>query len=269
MSASSCCVTCGIVTQLRCRLAPDNFLIRESARVSISPNLLKSTNGICGNANPPAALPAPEPDLVSSVLTKPFTSASVMRPLRPEPFTRLRSTPNSRASLRIEGLACTCEGEFAVPALSLAVRVTGTALAGVDGGGASAGAAFEAGTAETGLDSATGAVAVAAGATGTGAPAASSTIATTAPMDTLSPSLTLISFTTPLCEAGTSIVALSLSSETRESSFLMVSPTLTKISITGISVKSPISGTFNSTRFATQILLIVFVFLFLFLAQGR
>ena len=29
MSASSNCVTCGIITQLRCRFAPESFLMRE------------------------------------------------------------------------------------------------------------------------------------------------------------------------------------------------------------------------------------------------
>src|SRR5207249_354064 len=67
------------------------------------------------------------------------------------------------------------------------------------------------------------------------------------PSDTLSPTLTLSSFTTPSTGEGTSIVALSDSSETSGSSALIVSPALTNTSITGTSLKSPISGTFTST----------------------
>jgi len=102
----------------------------------------------------------------------------------------------------------------------------------------------------------TGAGAAAAGGAATmAATTATSTINTTAPSDNLSPKATLISLTTPSADDGTSIVALSLSSDTNESSFLIVSPTFTKISITGMSLKSPMSGTFTSTRFDNQSLL--------------
>src|SRR5450631_67869 len=66
------------------------------------------------------------------------------------------------------------------------------------------------------------------------------------PALTLSPSLTRISLTTPPSCAGTSIVALSDSSETSGSSALTVSPTFTNTSITGTSLKSPMSGTRTS-----------------------
>ncbi len=46
------------------------------------------------------------------------------------------------------------------------------------------------------------------------------------------------------------MVALSDSSVTSESSALTVSPTLTSNSITGTSLKSPMSGTFTSTMLA-------------------
>ena len=52
MSASSCWVTCGMLTQLRCRLAPESFLMRVSALVSIGPNLAKSTCGNGARLNP-------------------------------------------------------------------------------------------------------------------------------------------------------------------------------------------------------------------------
>src|SRR5690606_19884893 len=67
--------------------------------------------------------------------------------------------------------------------------------------------------------------------------------ATTAPSDSVSPTLTLSSRTTPACEDGTSIVALSDSSVTRPWSMATVSPTATSTSITGTSLKPPMSGT--------------------------
>jgi hypothetical protein len=66
------------------------------------------------------------------------------------------------------------------------------------------------------------------------APAASIS-ATTDPVETLSPSLTFISLTTPATLLGTSIVALSDSRVTSASSTLTVSPTATQRSITGMS----------------------------------
>src|SRR5690606_37124376 len=59
--------------------------------------------------------------------------------------------------------------------------------------------------------------------------------ATTAPSDKVSPTLTRNSLTTPACEDGTSIVALSDSSVTRPWSRATVSPTATSTSITGTS----------------------------------
>ncbi len=50
------------------------------------------------------------------------------------------------------------------------------------------------------------------------------TVAITLPFETLSPTLTLTSFTTPPADAGTSIVALSDSSVTSGVSFAIVSP---------------------------------------------
>ncbi len=68
------------------------------------------------------------------------------------------------------------------------------------------------------------------------------------PFDTLSPTLSLSSFTTPACGAGTSIVALSDSSVMSGSSFFTLSPGLTSTSITGMFLKSPMSGTLTSMR---------------------
>ena len=66
------------------------------------------------------------------------------------------------------------------------------------------------------------------------------------PSDTLSPTLTFNSFTTPAAGDGTSIVALSDSSETSGSSLLTASPGFTSTSITGTFLKSPMSGIFTS-----------------------
>jgi hypothetical protein len=76
------------------------------------------------------------------------------------------------------------------------------------------------------------------------APPSSTTI--NEPSETLSPILTRISLTVPASGDGTSIVALSDSSVTSDCSFSTVSPTFTLISMTGMSLKSPISGTFTS-----------------------
>jgi hypothetical protein len=64
--------------------------------------------------------------------------------------------------------------------------------------------------------------------------------------DTLSPTFTCICCTTPAEGAGTSIVALSLSSVMSESSGLIRSPALQWTSITSTFSKSPMSGTFTS-----------------------
>jgi len=77
------------------------------------------------------------------------------------------------------------------------------------------------------------------------APLASRVISTL-PSLTLSPTLARRSFTTPAAGDGTSIVALSDSSVTRESSGFTVSPGLTNTSMIGTSLKSPMSGTLTS-----------------------
>jgi len=106
-SASSCWVTCGIITQLRARFAPEIFFIFDSGRVSTSPNLEKSTCGQGSRFSPaPPPLPRAEAPPASAALTKFCTSSLVMRPLRPLPvLSRPRSTPSSRANRRTDGLA--------------------------------------------------------------------------------------------------------------------------------------------------------------------
>src|SRR5687768_9106357 len=63
------------------------------------------------------------------------------------------------------------------------------------------------------------------------------------PFDTLSPTLILISFTTPAFGDGISMVALSDSSVTSDCSLDTASPGFTRTSMTSTSLKSPISGT--------------------------
>src|SRR5213078_1731942 len=104
------------------------------------------------------------------------------------------------------------------------------ALGAAAGGGAAAGAR----------------VAAVAGGDGAAAPACVSNVRMTLPSLTLSPTLSLTSLTTPAEGDGTSIVALSDSSVTSGSSALTVSPVFTNASMTGTSLKSPMSGTLTS-----------------------
>jgi hypothetical protein len=66
------------------------------------------------------------------------------------------------------------------------------------------------------------------------------------PSDTVSPTLTLSSLTTPAAGEGTSIVALSDSSVISGSSGCTWSPGEARTSMTGTSEKSPMSGTRTS-----------------------
>src|SRR5690606_11977667 len=71
---------------------------------------------------------------------------------------------------------------------------------------------------------------------------------TAMPSAPVSPTLTGTALSTPAAEDGTSIVALSDSSVQIGSSTAMLSPTFTNSSMTGTESKSPMSGTFTSTR---------------------
>ena len=217
MSASSNCVTCGIVTQLRCRFAPEIFFIRDRAFVSIAPNLAKSISGISNTCRPlPPAAPR---GCASDCLTKFCTSSLVTRPFSPLPLTCGRFTPSSRAKRRMDGLACALPDVAAGAVCAIAGAATGADFA--TGAGA-AGATVCTGAATDGAAAAT-------------APLAS-IVTINAPSDTLSPTLTLTSFTTPSNGAGTSIVALSVSSVSSVCSALTWSPAFTATSITGTSL---------------------------------
>ena len=84
-SASSCVVTCGITTQLRCRLAAEIFLMRLRSLRSIGPNFAKSTLGQGSRSMPPTPLAEGAAAAVFGAaaappLAKASTSARTMRP---------------------------------------------------------------------------------------------------------------------------------------------------------------------------------------------
>ena len=249
MSASSNCVTCGMLTQLACSRGPAIFWMRVSGRRSIGPKAAKSTWGTAGSA-PPETAAAP----VISCLTCALTSSAVIRPLSPVPVTRARSTPSSRANRRTEGPACAREkpgssmtGDAAASAAGGVTAVAAgrgvVAAAAAGGAGLAAGAGFSAGAAFAAADAAV----VAAG-----SPAPGSTTAITSPFETRSPRLILSSRIVPLAGEGTSKVAFSVSSVINGASVATVSPTLTMTSITSTSLKSPRSGTRISIGPATR-----------------
>ena len=225
MSASSVWVTWGTLTQEACRRGPEMRLMRESGTVSMGPNFAKSTAGTAGSAPPPAATATAPP--ASAALT----SSRVMRPCSPVPLILLRSKSSSRASRRTAGPANTPEKSgFAGPD-----PATGAGAGGVGAAGSVAGCAWGgAASAFTGV--------------GEGAAAApsASTRAMMAPIDTLSPTFVRTSATSPATGDGTSIVALSDSRVISDWSTLTMSPGFTSTSMTGTSLKSPISGTLTS-----------------------
>ncbi|MNR22500.1 hypothetical protein D3C85_1394560 [compost metagenome] len=73
-------------------------------------------------------------------------------------------------------------------------------------------------------------------------------MAITSPSEILPPSTARTSFTTPAASAGTSMVALSVSSVIRLSSMATVWPGWMKTSMTSTLLCPPISGTFSSIR---------------------
>ncbi len=182
------------------------------------------------------------------------TSSSVMRPLGPWPLTSAKGTPSSRANLRTEGDAWGKEPVGATLGLCAGATETGAACAIFCWATAAIGCATEAGA---GARAATGVAGLAAGAVAVGASAAGAAAAlavalsstkTTEPCLTLSPIFTRSSLTTPACEDGISIAALSLSTVMSDCSARTVSPGLTISSMMVTSSKSPMSGTCTSTN---------------------
>src|SRR5687768_8228293 len=165
--------------------------MRERGFDSTGPNLAKSTSGHAGKLNgsaAPALAATGAGAFAKAPLTKACTSECRIRPLGPLPCTRPRSTPSSRANLRTEGLAwglvsVSSRGSRGTGGAAVAAEVaTATCgAAGFDGcgfGGSARGASLE------------------------------SRIRIAEPLDTLSPTLTFKSLTTPAAGEGISIVAL-------------------------------------------------------------
>ncbi len=193
--------------------------MRLSGTDSTSPHWLKSMAGS-------GARPAPEAlvEPCITALTKACTSSCVTRPLRPLPLTRARSTPSSRAKRRTDGVAWAGWPDAGVWPVSLAWVATAAA-----GGGAGC--------------SARGASVPPVGAAApVPADAAASSIATTVPVATWSPTFTLSSRTVPANGAGSSVAAFSVSTVSRASPCATRSPTFTSSSITSACLPSPRSG---------------------------
>src|ERR1700677_3296902 len=129
-------------------------------------------------------------------------SPLVTRPSLPLPGTVSASTPDSADSFRTDGASGASLAAFGAAA-------TGAA-AGLAAAGGAAGSAVVLGAAGGGALA--------------GAPAPSLICPSTAPTATVSPSLALISPSTPAAGAGTSIVTLSVSSSTSGSSTATASP---------------------------------------------
>src|SRR5688500_17093709 len=159
-----------------------------------------------------------------------------MRPLGPLPLSRDRSTPSSRANLRTDGDACAALKACASTEAS--AFAAGASTAGARGGAGVGAAADGGGALPFALDGA---------GCGEGAAPAAAIVAITVPSLTRSPTETRTPWIAPATGDGTSIVALSDSSVTSGSSILTMSPGFTKSSMTGMSLKSPMSGTRTST----------------------
>jgi hypothetical protein len=114
------------------------------------------------------------------------------------------------------------------------------------GSRASDGAQIDAEFAACGAETGTGGALVAGTTAASGAAAVVAMRATIVPFETRSPTLSKTSEIVPASLAGTSIEAFSLSSVTSAVSRSTRSPGFTSTSITGISLKSPMSGTTRS-----------------------
>src|SRR5690606_22250530 len=117
----------------------------------------------------------------------------------------------------------------------------------LDGPAASSEAAEREPADDAALAAGCGAADFAAGASASAPASSPSTTIRTSPVDTRSPTETLISLTEPAAGDGTSIVAFSVSRLTSGSSGDTRSPTLTRMSVISTSLTSPRSGTEIST----------------------
>src|SRR6266481_3216674 len=146
-------------------------------------------------------------------------SCLVTRPFMPLPLTCAMGTPSSRAKRRIAGLA------WALPAAALIFSLIAGAVGAAFAGGRAVLPFWEAGG--CGLGEAVASWIAGLSAAGAIVAPVLSNNRIKVSFDTLSPTLTLISLTTPAYGAGTSIAALSVSRVNKLSSALTVSPTLT------------------------------------------
>src|SRR2546429_6827883 len=193
-----------------------------------------------------------------------------MRPLKPWPMTRARSTPSSRANLRTEGPACALENPgSSIGAKSLRSVVATAAARAAPASGALARSGAAAGETPRGVGGGAAALreggAVAGGAVAgvavagvavagvavVGVEPLARTVAMRSPVLTLPPLLVWSFSTTPTAVEGTSLVALSDSSVTSGESMTTASPGFTSTSMTATSLKLPMSGTRTSTRLRT------------------
>src|SRR5215218_3110917 len=241
MSASSLCVTCGMLSHDRCRNGPDTFLMRGSACVSTGPNFEKSCAGISGIPEPcGAAGAAAAAGCCDGPLRKPSRSSLVIRPFGPLAVTAARSTPSSRAIRRTLGPAWAPAGaEPPSPPVTAGGAARGAPTFAATGfacsgpGGASCCSTRDGGVVL--------------------APSPELSMRIGVPSLTRSPTLTSTSPTVPADGAGTSNVALSDSSVSSGSSALTLSPVATSTSTMGTSVKSPMSGTLTSVAPAVAV----------------
>ena len=251
------------MTQLRCRLAPLIFLMRDSGLASTGPNLAKSTLGQgIRFSSPPPVTPPPAAGapwaLVRAVpaitaLVKACTSSCVMRPLGPEPLTSSSGTPSSRANLRTLGLAWgrstgaavgLCAGAEALAAAGAGCSLPLPLAAEGEGEGMKAAAGAAPGDAAPPSTP----ISLTPKGEGIAATLLASSVRMTAPSRTLSPNLTFRSLTTPAWLLGISIDALSDSTVMSDCSTFTVSPGLTSSSMMLTSAKSPMSGILTSTN---------------------
>ena len=155
------------------------------------------------------------------------------------------TVPANGAGTSIEALSPStvirdCSAAMVSPTLTM-ISVTSTSSPPISGTCTSFAAAAAAGAAAAAAASFFSSCAGAAAA----APSAESKIIISLPVSVLSPTETLISFTTPACGDGTSIEALSPSTVISDCSASTLSPTLTRISVISTS-SAPMSGTLIS-----------------------
>ncbi len=103
MSASSNWVTCGMVCQACCTLVAVNLRIRLIGSTEINPHLAKSGDFFPLSLASFFLSAFSSCSSASSCSAYLFTSSAVIRSPGPVPFTMLRSTSFSRANLRTEG----------------------------------------------------------------------------------------------------------------------------------------------------------------------